>query len=87
MNNVTIVIPVYGNPELVMRAVDSVVRFGSLNNNKLIIVDDCGPDSEQIREMVDEARRSSANIEYFANDKNVGFVKTCNRAVFELDET
>jgi len=87
MNNVTIVIPVYGNPELVVRAVDSVVRFGSLNNNKLIVVDDCGPDSEQIREMVDEARRSSANIEYFANDKNLGFVKTCNRAVFELDET
>jgi GT2 family glycosyltransferase len=87
MNNVTIVIPVYGNPELVVRAVDSVVRFGSLNNNKLIVVDDCGPDSDQIREIVDEARRSSANIEYFANDKNVGFVKTCNRAVFELDET
>lgn len=87
MSNVTVVIPVYGNPELVARAIDSVVRFGNLEHNALLVVDDCGPDSDIIREIVTKASRSSPNISYVQNDENLGFVNTCNRAVFELDET
>lgn len=87
MARVTIVIPVYGKPELFERALGSVIEHGNIEKNKLIVVNDCGPSSQLISEIARTAMLVFPNIEYYENDTNLGFVSTCNRAVFELDNT
>ena len=87
LTSVTIVIPVYGNPTYFSRAIDSVLQYGDLAKNKLIVINDCGPSTPQIKAIAKKAMLSFSNIEYFENDLNLGFGETCNRAVFELDES
>ncbi len=87
MTPVTIIVPVFGQPNFVKRVLDSILNFGNLPTNKLIVINDAGPDSEQIRELVSAAMLVRPGIEYFENTKNLGFGATCNRAVFELDQT
>jgi GT2 family glycosyltransferase/glycosyltransferase involved in cell wall biosynthesis len=87
VTNVTIVIPVFGKPELVSRAISSVLEHGNLDINKLIVVNDAGPDTSRVREIVNHAISISRNIEYFENESNLGFGETCNRVVFELDHS
>ena len=85
--NVTIVVPVYGQVDFVQKVVESVLRFGDLTKNKLIVINDCGPNSEDVRAIVQRAQQRSPHITYAENEKNLGFVQTCNRAVLELDES
>ena len=87
MRDITIVIPVFGRPELFERALSSVIEHGNLDKNKLIVVNDWGPGTTAIRNLTRKAMLANPNIEYFENDTNLGFVSTCNRAVFELDNT
>jgi GT2 family glycosyltransferase len=87
MRPITIVLPVYGNTELVMRAISSVRQFVDLSIHKLIIVNDLGPDALVVRETLLPLVEGEMGIEYAENDRNLGFVGTCNRAVYELDSS
>lgn len=83
---VTIVIPVYKDWSTLKLCISSLESCVS-DRNKVLLINDMGPDWENIENNILSEIESYENFEYFRNDKNLGFVKTCNRAVFELDHS
>lgn len=87
INPVTVVVPVYGNPEISLRAVTSVITHVDLTHNRLIVINDGGPEKIQVREAIEPILRNIFSARYVENEENLGFVLSSNRAVFELDQT
>ncbi len=87
LKNVTIVVPVYGDWESLTVCIDSLNTHVDTKRHKVLLVNDCGPDVDAIEKNIKEQIVNLESFEYYRNDKNLGFVQTCNRAVFELDNT
>lgn len=83
---VTIVIPVYKDWSTLKPCISSLKSCVS-DRNKVLLINDMGPDWEKIENNILSEIEGYENFQYFRNDKNLGFVKTCNRAVFELDHS
>lgn len=83
---VTIVIPVYKDWSTLKLCISSLKSCVS-DRNKVLLINDMGPDWEKIENNILSEIEGYENFQYFRNDKNLGFVKTCNRAVFELDHS
>lgn len=83
---VTIVVPVYGDWTSLEQCIESLINYVSADH-KVLLVNDCGPDVENIEDNIKKAISGSKNFSYYRNEKNLGFVGTCNKAVLELDKT
>ena len=83
---VTIVIPVYKDWSTLKLCISSLKSCVS-DRNKVLLINDMGPDWEKIENNILSEIEGYENFQYFRNDRNLGFVKTCNRAVFELDHS
>jgi GT2 family glycosyltransferase len=84
---VTIVVPVYGDLPTLTSCIESLKQNVDLKRNCVLLVNDCGPDADVIEESVLSQIESCGSIRYERNERNLGFVGTCNRAVTELDTT
>jgi len=85
--SVTIVIPIYGDLPSLRTCIASVMQTVDLNVNRLLLVNDCGPEVDTIESEVKSMIAEVAGASYFRNPQNLGFGETCNRAIFELDDT
>jgi GT2 family glycosyltransferase len=83
----TIVIPVYGDLPSVEHGIQSVIDTVDLHANRLLIINDNGPDADEIERRILELIVGLEGATYSRNERNLGFVGTCNRAVEELDRT
>lgn len=86
MNAVTIVVPVYKDWETLGLCIESLKKCVN-DKNKILLVNDRGPVWEKMESDIQNAIKGEKRFEYFRNEENLGFVKTCNRAVFELDKS
>lgn len=86
-NPVTVVIPIYGKAQLTVRAVTSVIENVNLEKNRLIVINDGGPEREEIRRTLLNLLAGLSNATYVENQTNLGFVLSCNRVVEELDHS
>lgn len=84
---VTIVVPIYGDWSSLERCLASVLETVDLDIHSLLLVNDCGPNADELEANVLEAVAGRSGVSYHRNPKNLGFVETCNRAVYELDTT
>ena len=84
--NVTIVIPVYSDWASLDVCIQSLKKYVS-SDHKVMFINDRGPEGEELERNILAAIAGAPNYEYYKNDQNLGFVKTCNRAVFELDKS
>lgn len=84
---VTIVIPVYADWASLKDCIESLKKCIDFQKNKVLLINDCGPDVEYMEKSILSAITGFDGFLYYRNKKNLGFVKTCNRAVNELDET
>lgn len=84
---VTIVVPIYGDWPSLKDCINSLKEHVDTNKHRIIFVNDCGPRADLIEQNVKQTLADQHNYYYFRNSKNLGFVRTCNRAVFELDKT
>jgi GT2 family glycosyltransferase len=82
---VTIVVPVYGDWPSLAECIGSLKQHLGARHS-VMFVNDCGPDVELIEKNLKRAIKGT-DYQYFRNQKNLGFVGTCNRAVLELDKT
>jgi GT2 family glycosyltransferase len=80
---VTVVIPVFGNPEAFARSLRSAVAELDPDLDDLVVVDDAGPETARVRDVVDALAAHRIAPRFFRNDSNLGFVGTCNRAALE----
>lgn len=84
---ITIVIPVYGDLPSLERCVQSVIDHTDEPWIETLVVNDCGPEADVIESRLLELIGDRPRWRYERNPRNLGFVGTCNRAVFELDAT
>ncbi len=76
---VDVVMPVYGNRQLTMRAIDSVLAANVTMPFELIVVDDASPDPALAAELRQLAERGLLSL--LVNDTNLGFVRSANRGL------
>lgn len=86
-HKVTIVIPVYGDWLSLDDCIKSLKKNINPELHTVMFVNDCGPDVETMEKNIKENIKGQSNFVYYRNDKNLGFVGTCNRAAIELDRT
>ncbi|EOS23719.1 hypothetical protein C804_05408 [Lachnospiraceae bacterium A4] len=86
MKSVTVVIPVYKDWNTLEKCLGSLKKYLDCRH-KVVIVNDMGPDWELMETKISESIIGFENFYYDRNLQNMGFVKTCNRAVKELDTT
>ena len=84
---VTIIVPVYGDWPSLKDCIKSLKVNIDSKLHKVLLVNDCGPDADSVGYRIKKSIKGFDNFEYRRNKKNLGFVGTCNRAVFELDKT
>jgi GT2 family glycosyltransferase len=82
---VTIVVPVYGHLPSLLECVRSIKEHADLSVHKAILVNDVGPEADEIETALLAAIEGIDGIVYYRNPQNLGFVGTCNRAAYELD--
>ena len=86
-SSVTVVVPIFGDWESLHRCIESILKYVDLTKHKVVFVNDAGPEADQIEARLLNAVAGAKNIEYFRNEENLGFIRTCNRAVTEHDRS
>lgn len=84
---VTVIVPIYGDLPSLMDCIESLQSTVDTAVHSVLLVNDCGPDADEIEDAVVAAIRGTTGFRYERNPKNLGFVGNCNRAVFELDRS
>jgi GT2 family glycosyltransferase len=73
-----IIIPVYGQADLLSKCIAALPEAASGTAYRLILVDDCGPEQEQLGVVY---RSLNGNSKLIHNRKNCGFARTVNAGV------
>lgn len=81
--NITIIVPVYGDWSSLQLCISSLKKYLP-NEHEVLLVNDCGPEADILEEKILASIQGRSNFRYERNDENLGFVGTCNRAVFDL---
>lgn len=76
---VDVVIPVYGNRRLALRAIDSALAASPAAPFELVVVDDASPDETLSAELRHLAEQGLVSL--LVNDTNLGFVRSANRGL------
>lgn len=84
---VTVIVPVYGDLSTLASCVESLLANVDRSLHRVLLVNDCGPQAEEIEGALLDLVEGQDGFAYARNPANLGFVGTCNRAVFELDQT
>lgn len=82
---VTVVVPVYGDLQSLTSCVEALFTTADPARHDVLLVNDCGPDADEIEQTLLGLIDGHPTFRYERNDRNLGFVGTCNRAVEELD--
>ncbi len=85
MKKVNIIIPIYNAYEYTESCIKSVIKYTNLEENNLILINDCSPD-EKILPMLNKYKNEYKNIMVINNNKNYGFVKSVNIGMREFPE-
>lgn len=76
---VDVVVPVYGNRHLTLRAIDSVLAAKVSVPFELVVVDDASPDPVLAAELRELEKQGLVSL--LVNETNLGFVQTANRGL------
>ncbi|ROP65767.1 GT2 family glycosyltransferase [Curtobacterium sp. ZW137] len=84
---VTIVVPVYDDLPGLERCVEALLETVDFSVDRVLLANDVGPNVDAIERRLLELVADHPGFEYTRNERNLGFVGNCNRAVLELDRT
>nr|WP_325211118.1 glycosyltransferase [Salinibacterium sp.] len=82
---VTVVVPVYGDWPSLRECVISLMEHANPETYDVLLVNDCGPEADEIEAGLRGMIHGKPGFRYERNPQNLGFVRTCNRAAYELD--
>ena len=84
-NTVSIIVPVYGDWQSLRQNIIALKKsIGRWSPHKVIYVNDCGPEADVLERNIRRYIKGRTNFSYHRNESNLGFVKSCNNAVFHL---
>ena len=75
----SIIIPVYNALEYLRKCLDSVEKVTNIDKIELILINDCS--DVQTSEFLNNYKKKNRNCILLKNNKNLGFVKTCNKGL------
>lgn len=82
---ISIVVPVYADWPTLSKNIRSLRKYlGNSEDVSVVYVNDCSPQADEIEANILREIRSLSNFYYHRNPHNLGFVRTCNRAVLQL---
>jgi len=84
--NITIIIPVYKDRKTLNLCLESLKKCVS-SDVKIILINDRSPEYLTMEKNILRSIKNYPNFHYYLNEENMGFLKTCNKAVFEIDKT
>lgn len=84
---ITVIVPVYGDLSTLVPCVESLLANVDQSVHSVLLVNDCGPQADDIESTLLALIDGQPGFAYARNQKNLGFVGTCNRAALELDTT
>jgi GT2 family glycosyltransferase len=84
---VLVVVPVYGDIPATIDCLTALESSIDPGRHDVLVVNDCGPEVDAMERAVLDRIAGWDHFRYERNAENLGFVGTCNRAVFELDST
>lgn len=84
---ITVIVPVYADWPSLRDCIVSLKEYVDSDRHQVVLVNDCGPEADVLERKIQTAIAGYENFSYHRNSSNLGFVKTCNRAVLELDDT
>ncbi|MFZ5657635.1 MAG: glycosyltransferase [Pseudomonadota bacterium] len=73
--DVSVVIPAYGKLDYTAMCLRSLQRMGGGTSFEVIVIEDCSGDPEV------QCLRDVPGLRYYENPENLGFVRSCNRAL------
>lgn len=78
----SIILTNYNSEEYIYQALDSIIRQ-DYKNIELIITDDCSKkfDKKEIVQYINQKSKKIQNVNFLINKKNIGTVKTLNKAI------
>lgn len=91
-SQVDIIIPYYGQYEKVTQLLESIFRLTRSNFYKVIVVDDCSPNSDYIKQIYTNASKNASRLRYenvvtvHRNEEQLGFAGAC-KAGYDLGES
>lgn len=84
---VTVVVPIYDDLPGLERCITALRDGVNFDVDRVLLSNDVGPNADLIERRVLELIDGHPGFEYVRNDRNLGFVGNCNRAVLEVDTT
>lgn len=79
MTRVSCVIPIYNALDDVKILFQSISENFNFDLGEIILVNDCS--KSETTEFLEQFSKSNPQFQYFANEENLGFVKTCNKGM------
>lgn len=84
---VTVVVPIYDDLPGLERCIVALRDGLDFGVDRVLLSNDAGPNADVIERRVLELIDGHPGFEYVRNERNLGFVGNCNRAVLEIDTT
>lgn len=85
MNRVNVIVPVYGDKSSLSKCIQSLARYYSdVDWIDVYFVNDCGPEADEIEELIEKYIGAISNFYYHRNPENLGFVRNVNNATFNI---
>jgi len=81
---VTIVIPAYGRADEVTSCVRAALEGIDRRVDRIVVVNDLGPEADDVEQAMSAIAAAHPEVAHVRNERNLGFVGTCNRAAAEL---
>ena len=83
--HISIIVPVYGDWSSLSLNINSLKdTIGNREDVSVYYVNDCGPEANILEDKIQKNISGVVNFYYIRNKKNLGFVKNCNNAVFNI---
>lgn len=82
---VTVVVPIYDDLPGLERCIVSLREVVDFEVDRVLLSNDVGPNADVIERRVLELIEGHRGFTYVRNERNLGFVGNCNRAVLEVD--
>lgn len=86
MKKVSVIVPVYKDWPTLEVCIKSLLKYLD-KEHQIIIVNDMSVEWKHLEDNIKGLIKDKENCYYYKNEENLGFIKTCNRAVFELDSS
>jgi GT2 family glycosyltransferase len=85
MRKLSVIVPIYADWDSLNVCIESLINYYSNQTwLEIYLVNDNGPEADFLEEKIQQKITGIQNFSYFRNKKNLGFIKNCNNAVFNI---